>query len=118
MLPNKITSRMRNRTTTPEFSKAQRQRKKVEALFAELKNHIAVRRLRLRRLNCSEAVLAGSDGSERQATGSVSQSADNTCSGTHSSRRGKTRSDSPGIKKCSFQWVSTPTALFSVVAFN
>jgi hypothetical protein len=35
---------------TPELAKAQRQRKKVEALFAELKNQIGVRRLRLRRL--------------------------------------------------------------------
>jgi hypothetical protein len=34
---------------TPEFAKAQRQRKKVEALFAELKNQIGLRRLRLRR---------------------------------------------------------------------
>jgi hypothetical protein len=35
---------------TPEFAKAQRQRKKVEALFGELKNQIGLRRLRLRRL--------------------------------------------------------------------
>jgi hypothetical protein len=35
---------------TPEFALAQRQRKKVEALFAELKNQIGLRRLRLRRL--------------------------------------------------------------------
>jgi hypothetical protein len=35
--------------TTPEFAKAQRQRKKVEALFAELKNQIGLRRLRLHR---------------------------------------------------------------------
>ena len=35
---------------TPEFAQAQRQRKKVEALFAELKNQIGLRRLRLRRL--------------------------------------------------------------------
>jgi len=35
---------------TPEFAKAQRQRKKVEALFAELKNQIGLRRLRLRRM--------------------------------------------------------------------
>ena len=34
----------------PEFANAQRQRKKVEALFAELKNQIGLRRLRLRRL--------------------------------------------------------------------
>ena len=37
-------------SNTPEFAKAQRQRKKVEALFAELKNQIGLRRLRLRRL--------------------------------------------------------------------
>jgi hypothetical protein len=36
--------------TTPEFAHAQRQRKKGEALFAELKNQIGLRRLRLRRL--------------------------------------------------------------------
>jgi len=35
---------------TPEFAHAQRERKKVEALFAELKNQIGLRRLRLRRL--------------------------------------------------------------------
>jgi hypothetical protein len=35
---------------TPQFANAQRQRKKVEALFAELKNQIGLRRLRLRRL--------------------------------------------------------------------
>ena len=35
---------------TPEFAQAQRQRKKVEALFAELKNQIGLRRLRLRRM--------------------------------------------------------------------
>jgi hypothetical protein len=33
---------------TPEFAYAQRQRKKVEALFAELKNQIGLRRVRLR----------------------------------------------------------------------
>jgi IS4 transposase len=35
---------------TPEFATAQRQRNKVEALFAELKNQIGLRRLRLRRI--------------------------------------------------------------------
>ncbi len=35
---------------TPAFANFQRQRKKVEALFAELKNQIGLRRLRLRRL--------------------------------------------------------------------
>jgi hypothetical protein len=40
----------RDLANTPEFGKAQRQRKKVEALFAELKNQIGLRRLRLRRL--------------------------------------------------------------------
>ena len=42
--------RARELANTPEFSQAQRQRKKVEALFAELKNQIGLRRLRLRRL--------------------------------------------------------------------
>src|ERR1700751_5927564 len=42
--------RARQLVNTPEFAKAQRQRKKVEALFAELKNQIGLRRLRLRRL--------------------------------------------------------------------
>jgi transposase/transposase InsO family protein len=40
----------RELANTPEFAEAQRQRKKVEALFAELKNQIGLRRLRLRRL--------------------------------------------------------------------
>jgi Transposase DDE domain len=42
--------RARELVNTPEFVNAQRQRKKVEALFAELKNQIGLRRLRLRRL--------------------------------------------------------------------
>jgi transposase len=42
--------RARDLRTTPEFEHAQRQRKKVEALFAELKSNIGLRRLRLRRL--------------------------------------------------------------------
>jgi IS4 transposase len=42
--------RARDLASTPEFAHAQRQRKKVEALFAELKNQIGLRRLRLRRI--------------------------------------------------------------------
>jgi len=42
--------RARELAKTPEFANAQQQRKKVEALFAELKNQIGLRRLRLRRL--------------------------------------------------------------------
>jgi len=42
--------RARELANTPEFVTAQRQRKKVEALFAQLKNQIGLRRLRLRRL--------------------------------------------------------------------
>jgi len=42
--------RARELAKTPEFARAQRQRKKVEALFAELKNQIGLRRLRLRRM--------------------------------------------------------------------
>jgi hypothetical protein len=42
--------RTRELAKTPEFAKAVRARRKVEALFAELKNRIGLRRLRLRRL--------------------------------------------------------------------
>src|SRR6267154_1521576 len=42
--------RARERTTVPAFAAAQRQRRKVEALFAELKNQIGLRRVRLRRI--------------------------------------------------------------------
>jgi hypothetical protein len=45
-----VRQRARELAKTPEFARAQRQRKKVEALFAELKNQIGLRRLRLRRL--------------------------------------------------------------------
>ena len=38
------TSRLGELANTPEFAKAQRQRKKVQALFAELKNQIGLRR--------------------------------------------------------------------------
>jgi len=42
--------RARHLASTPEFAHVQRQRKNVEALFAELKHQIGLRRLRLRRL--------------------------------------------------------------------
>jgi hypothetical protein len=42
--------RARELANTPEFANALRQRKKVDALFAELKNQIGLRRLHLRRL--------------------------------------------------------------------
>ena len=42
--------RARDLSNTPAFAHAQRKRKKVEALFAELKNLIGLRRLRLRRM--------------------------------------------------------------------
>jgi hypothetical protein len=42
--------RARERVKPPEFGVARRARKKVEALFAELKNQIGLRRLRLRRM--------------------------------------------------------------------
>jgi hypothetical protein len=42
--------RARDLVNTAAFVDAQRKRKKVEALFAELKNQIGLRRLRLRRL--------------------------------------------------------------------
>ena len=42
--------RARELANTPAFASAQRERKKVEALFAEMKNLIGLRRLRLRRM--------------------------------------------------------------------
>jgi transposase len=45
-----VRQRARELANTEAFVQAQRQRKKVEALFAELKNQIGLRRLRLRRL--------------------------------------------------------------------
>src|SRR5213596_1288679 len=42
--------RARARAQTPAFAISQRARRKVEALFAELKNYIGLRRLRLRRM--------------------------------------------------------------------
>jgi hypothetical protein len=42
--------RARDRAETAEFAISQRARRKVEALFAELKNYIGLRRLRLRRM--------------------------------------------------------------------
>jgi hypothetical protein len=46
----KLGQRARDLANTPAFASAQRERKKVEALFAELKNLIGLRRLRLRRI--------------------------------------------------------------------
>lgn len=60
------------KANTPEFAHAQRQRKKVEALFAELKNHIGLRRLRLRRLKfVREQFFLGRDCAEPQASSAV-----------------------------------------------
>jgi transposase len=44
-----VRERARERAKDPAFASAQRQRRRVEALFAELKNQIGLRRLRLRR---------------------------------------------------------------------
>ncbi len=57
---------------TPAFAQAQRQRKKVEALFAELKNQIGLRRLRLRRMKFGAgAVLSSSHCPEPETTRSL-----------------------------------------------
>src|SRR2546425_9682719 len=47
---NPARQRARDLANTPAFAHSQRERKKVEALFAELKNQIGLRRLRLRRM--------------------------------------------------------------------
>jgi hypothetical protein len=76
--------RTRELANTPEFSKAQRRRKKVEALFAELKNQIGLRRLRLRRLKfVREQFFPSRNSSEHQATNALPQSTHNPA-GSHS----------------------------------
>jgi hypothetical protein len=75
--------RARELATTPEFVHAQRQRKKVEALFAELKNQIGLRRLRLRRLKFVREQFFLAAGPEHQATRALPQPTDKTCSASH-----------------------------------
>jgi hypothetical protein len=71
--------RARELANTPEFSTAQRQRKKVEALFAELKNQIGLRRPALATDEVrARAVLSSSGCAEHQATGTLPQPANST----------------------------------------
>jgi hypothetical protein len=56
--------RARELVNTPEFAKAQRQRKKVEVSFADLKNQIGLRRLRLRDSGSCASSSPGSGSSE------------------------------------------------------
>ena len=64
--------RARDLVNTPAFAQAQRQRKKVEALFAELKNQIGLRRLRLTTDEVrSRAVLPRGGCAEYQAPGAL-----------------------------------------------
>ena len=63
--------RARERTKVPAFAAAQCQRRKVEALFAELKNQIGLRRVRLKHVR--EQFLSRSHSSEPQTTCSVPQ---------------------------------------------
>jgi Transposase DDE domain len=72
--------RARELADTPELGNAQRQRKKVEALFADLKHQIGLRRLRLRRLKfLREEFFLSSSCAEHQATGAVPQPTDKPC---------------------------------------
>jgi len=74
-----VRQRARELAQTPEFAKAQRQRKKVEALFAQLKNQIGLRRPAATPHEVrSGAVLACGNGAEHQAPGAVPQPATNT----------------------------------------
>jgi hypothetical protein len=66
--------RVRELTNTPAFASAQRERKKVEALFAEPKNLIGLRSLRLRPMKfVREQFFPGSNSPTPQATGAVPQ---------------------------------------------
>jgi len=71
--------RARELAQTPEFAKAQPQRTKVEALFAQLKNQIGLRRPAATPHEVrSGAVLACDNGAEHPAPGAVPQPASNT----------------------------------------
>src|SRR5207245_769806 len=67
--------RARELANTPAFASAQRERKKVEALFAEMKNLIGLRRLRLRRMKFVRALffLAAADQNLRRLVPILSQ---------------------------------------------
>jgi hypothetical protein len=66
--------RARELANTEEFAKAQRQRKKVEALFAETQASDRIASLALAQIEvCAGAVLSGSGRSEHQATSAVPQ---------------------------------------------
>jgi hypothetical protein len=65
--------RARELAATPAFAQAQRQRKKVEAPFAELKNQIGLRRLRLRRMKFVREQFLLAAAAEHEATGAVPQ---------------------------------------------
>ena len=76
--------RARNLANTPEFAKAQRQRKKVEALFAELKNQIGLLPLAATQNDvCARAVLLGRSGAEPKALGAVPQPTHHIPRGSH-----------------------------------
>ena len=84
--------RARELANTPEFAHAQRERKKVEALFAELEESdraapLAPAQTEVR----AGAVLPGSGGPEHQATGAVPQPTHNTYYGSCRLARGDER---------------------------
>src|SRR5450631_4608169 len=74
--------RARELAKTPEFAHAQRERKKVEALFAELKNQMGLRRLRLRRLRFVREQFFLAAAAQNLATGPLPQPTDHTHCGS------------------------------------
>jgi hypothetical protein len=64
--------------SVPELSNAQPRRKKVEALFPELRNQIGLRRCACDYEVHSGAVLSGSLGAEHQATDALTQPTNRT----------------------------------------
>ena len=108
--------RARELANTPEFSTAQRQRKKVEALFAELKTSdratppaLASDEVRPR------AVLPGSGCAEHQATGALPQPANSTA-GCHSLETRRTTRQYPHLpaqRSVPSQSFSTPTGVLT-----
>src|SRR3989475_7385052 len=103
---------------TPEFAVALRKRRKVKALFSELKNLIGLRRLRLRRIKfVREQFYLSCCGTEPETTGAVPQHESATSDGkrvsNHYQKKTRIGRNSPEGKRVFEASFSTPTRFFT-----
>jgi hypothetical protein len=95
-------------TQQSQFANAQRQRKKVEALFAELKNQIGLRRLRLRRLKFvrEQFFLAAAAQNLKRLVRFLSRHTSPVLAATIEAERSSSRNRKRGPKKIAFHSAS------------